>query len=384
MIEGTVDEREGLPSASEMHRIMACGGYLEAKRTWPRVEEPDSAIAQSGDKIHESMEYLIDGKSIEMSMTEREEYITDRCNALQIAITAEFIGNAEGVKRWAEKRWFMHNNQRKVASARMDLVQKNPDGVLLVLDYKTGPKAVPPAADNWQIATGAVCAFEDAEVGCDPKVTKIFGAIIQPLVTSQPRVVEMSPQQLLGIRHQIIRRLEQVKLDGQPRQAGSHCEYCPVRGACPEAQYCGVIIAKKHHDLGYLSPPQLVELNKLVPMIRKRCDDVQDYIKAILGAKPDAIPGLCLVQHGSGHTVERKMDFIKAVDPYLTKQKVATMMEVPIGETRDAFMDAWIEKNGGTKKAARAVWDDLVVPTMTEKPKRTLIQEVKEIKEVKS
>jgi len=369
------DEREGLPSGSEMHRIMACDGYLEAKATWPPMERIDDGSAASGVKIHEAMEYIIDGKQVEMTMTEREEYITDRCNQLQQAISATYLGQGE-VQGWKERRWFMTNAAgAKVASTKPDLVQRTAEGVMLITDYKTGPIAVAQAADNWQLATAAACANEDAEVFFGIK--KIFGVIIQPLVTLQPKVVEMTPQQVVAIRTQIQRRLEQLKIKGQVRRAGSHCSWCPVAHACPEAQFVGAIIAKKFNDLGYLSPPQLVELIKIVPYIRKRCDDVSDYIKAILTAKPDAIPGLELQEVGSGHDVPDVRKFIGAVAPHLDKNQVASMLEVPVSKARKAYMDAVQKATGCNQKEARAVWDDRVVQSMVERPKRILIKESK-------
>ena len=115
------------------------------------------------------------------------------------------------------------------------------DGRLLVADLKTGRSEVPPPADNPQLLTLALAA----SLVKHSEVVEV-GLLLAP-EGSAPRwqLAEVSPQRLavhadaLADMHQRIEEARDDVLAGRrPRHLsqGTHCRYCPARGACPAQQ----------------------------------------------------------------------------------------------------------------------------------------------------
>lgn len=375
------DERQGLPSASEMHRIMACPGYWQAKRNWPKRQDIATPAATMGDRIHEAMEYIVDGQAIELTLTEREEWITDKCAMLKAQIEAEFFGPGKIDRHHVEERRWVTSSAtgKRVASAKSDYIGSTPDGWWLILDYKSGPKEVAAADANWQIATAALTILNDQELMRQRPMKGVFGAIIQPLVTLQPKLVKFSVEDLTALHLQMSKQFRVIDLPDQPRIPGPHCAYCPVSHACFEAQATGVILTKRFAALGHMTPLQLVELRKLIPSIRSCCDDVTDFIKQKLEFDPESVPGLELREESSGHMVANKTEFLKALMPTITKEEFWPMLTVPVAEIRNLWIDRSVAASGGqlTKKVALIAWNERFVPLMQEKPKRKVIREKK-------
>lgn len=388
MNEQAIDkERGGLPGCSELHRIMACPGYLHAKSTWPKPKElpakPGASDAKSdGSKMHEAlevMEYIIDGQSIEMTLTAAQQWVVEQSASVVQRITAEVFAGEKPGTMMVEQRMTMKDKGEALLSGKADKMVANSKWDWIIFDYKTGGKPVPQATDNWQVHGLGLCL--ESWIGEQPNIQlggAIYGAIVQPLVSLFPTVVKITPEAARAVKRQIVDAIRRAKVTGQPRIPGEHCTYCPVAGQCFEAQSTGVIVQKRFTSLASLSPAQLFELYKLVPEIEKRCEEVRQHVKRMLFEQEGSIPGLELVEQGGGHEVEDKISFLKAIMPTVTKEEFTNSLNTPVAKLRDLWVERAAEKQQCTKAVALKMWNDQVGPTLVPKPKRLIVREAKD------
>lgn len=380
MDESVIDkEREGLPGCSELHRVMACPGYLTAKARFPKTQAVVKKETKSGTEIHEAlemMEYIIDGAPVEMSLTAAQQWVTDQSASIVARITTELFAGEKPQKMLIEQRMFMTQSGEKVLAGKPDKCSANSKWDWLIVDYKTGPKPYPAASDNWQIHGNVLCLeshigkTEDLQLG-----GAIYGAVIQPLVSLLPQIVKITPEAARAVKRQIVDALVRSKQPGQPRIPGEHCAYCPVVSRCFEAQSTGMIMEKKFTDVTSLSVAQLAALQKILPQIEARCQEVREHIKAMLWQDGNAIPGLELIEQGNGFVVEDKIGFLKAIMPVVSKQEFTDALKVPVTQIKEAWIDK-IVKSGATdtKKNAEAMWNDQVGPYLVPRPKKLIIK----------
>ena len=375
-------EQKGLPSASEMHRVVSCPGYLPAKRSWQRRPESGDAVTKVGQDIHdilanEDLFFNVDGDPIEFdNLNLRSQWITRKCAEILAGLKAEFIGNP--VKTWVENRWFMYaakaDPNKPIATAKPDVVMVNGSKTWLILDYKTGPKPVPDASANWQIAAAAACIAGDDPLIQQFDMDVVYGVIIQPLVTLKPKVVSLRVQDVFDLRSQIMRSVRLTETPHQPRIPGTHCDYCPISHLCLETQSMLPILQKRSNKLQHLTPQQLFLLHGMIGPVRKRCDEVSAYIKSQLEAYADAIPGLSLEKQSSGHEVSNISATLGAVQPVLSKPDFWGAAKISTAKLRDDWTRKFAEQKNITIKAAEAAWKDQVLPTLTPKDPRVLIK----------
>lgn len=254
------DERQGLPSASSMQRIMECKASLPLTN---RLREQGllpvdhgTEYSKKGDRVHEILAALATGAPLaqmaEFDPAEMEEALELWESAQQI-ITQVFGTELSDVEIRVEERiWLCDEDGEKMASGRFDLVAVSvARNQALILDYKTGHGDVPEPLNNWQTLTGAVIVWVESGV------ENFTAAIVQ--TRYRPQVAQYDGPAVGEALNQIDDALALKEAD--PFVVGfnpstDRCKYCPARLACPRLHYdLTAIRAAENPDLIIATAP---------------------------------------------------------------------------------------------------------------------------------
>lgn len=376
------DDRKNLPGCSELHRVVACPGYLAAKAAFPTQSGSQSTAASSGTKIHDALaedseeEYIIDGESVYLTLKGREQWLVDKSQEMVAKLVVDLWGTTPILAQMVEQRMFLRHQGEDVLAGKPDLCKANSNWDWLIVDYKTGSKPVPTAESNWQIHGYALCL--ESYVSTVEKLQlggKIFGVIIQPLVSLKPTVVEIQPDTLKAARAMVLNALKIAtsKLPN-PRIPGAHCDYCQAAPTCFEAASTGIVMEKRAKDIASMSPEQVAQVYTMLTSIENRCDEVRQYVKRKLFADPGSIPGLKLVMENNGSEVQDKIAFLRSIMPTITKEEFTTLLKVPMGKIRELWVDRTVEAKGCTKTEAAAMFKDATEVATVPKPQKMVIR----------
>jgi len=369
------DERKGLPSASELGRIVACPGYLKAKAKFPHTEQKHLAYAASGEEIHDQLQQEVGDETFEwQNLTQREEWVAERCVRIRRELCKELLGQEEPEDPYVEQRFWLKKVGTECFSSRVDFAAFSHDWrKLLIVDYKSGPGIYPDATMNWQIH-GSIAAMAYSVAESDPekfdKLKTVYGAIIQPLVTVKPEILELDAAEIAPLQTQVRHALSAAKLKSPPRIPGLHCMYCPVSGACPEAQAATplVIETRWKDQLPDLPPASIARMLPYVSVIQQRLDALKERAKDILRKDPDALPGYVLKEVAGGHEVKDVNAFAKVVSDHVGRDDLRPLMKLPVAQVRDMWVERYSKSANTTKVEAKKVWELLIEDATTQKP----------------
>lgn len=379
------DPREGLPSASEMHRIMACPGYLHAKKTFPLLPEEPDQMRDSGTKTHTVLELMIDGKPVEMNLTDIENFIVNACDDMGKRLTARVFPGIDpsALKFYIKRRFWLRDSEgRKLCSGEPDLMVNDGTGKWLIVDYKRGPKPVPVATHNWQLQTYAVLASHDPDFQKEIKgfFDEVYCAIFQPLVSSRPVTVKLSGSELKYGRSKIASTIAgNWVMHDLPRIPGTHCDYCPVRHCCPEAQIPGMMMQIRTGSTEAIESLTDADLIKLYPRLNSIIDiaeRVKEFFKQRVAA--GAIPGYEIYDHAAGYTIEDPKEMLRLVSAFIPASEFRTMLKVQMGQIREVWVARFAEAFDVTKKVALQEWENTIVPHLTPLPVQKRVRKIKD------
>jgi len=227
------DPRQGLPSASGLHRLVNCpGSFLAAKDAIAAgMTPPDgSEEAASGTRIHRWLETESDEDWAALSYDEqrtatlcqgqaqwliadfskRHGYADRDIRERRYAITAFGVtGDISGPLPW-------------IGSGQADRIVKSGNH-MLVIDYKTGRGDITPADANDQLrGLAALTSYFHR--------TSVEVAIVAPLV-GQPTVAAFDLDSLRAAKAWLVRTWLQAP-ESTETAAGPWCQYCPARLVC--------------------------------------------------------------------------------------------------------------------------------------------------------
>lgn len=285
------DEREGLPSASAMYRVVSCPGSVALVEAC-KPPELTTVVAKQGTQIHDALytgdTYALDDESAEIAenLKESETGIVNDWRKW-LAFTCHHPSTA--VEQWVreERIWIRDKSLNPICSAKPDYVTQIQSSALII-DFKTGFLPVTPAEKNWQLRTQAVAVHQ--EYGA----THIRVAIASARL-GKPHVdfVDYTLEDLKNAERDLLFQLWKAKQPDAPRHAGDWCKYCPAKAYCREAAAWSAV--------DVVSPTQTVTTKEqislavesmtpeqLVHVWRKRniVEGVLDAIKARLKALP--------------------------------------------------------------------------------------------------
>tara|TARA_R110000824_G_scaffold190506_3_gene372050 strand:- start:533 stop:1618 length:1086 start_codon:yes stop_codon:yes gene_type:complete len=274
------DERQGLPSASNLERLATCRGSLNAEIGLP--DEPNE-MSRAGDVGHACLagEVHIDELDDETAKT------VGRCQTLERSILVDLdMVDAEQVR---EVRFWLEIEGRRLFSGKPDLVAIEGTRALVV-DYKTGPVAVESAASNMQLRALAVLVFWKYN-----HLEEITTAIIQPRAfDQQATLTTYKVDDIWEAYYELLLILEEAQETDAPRKASEKaCRYCKAKTTCPEAQKSITDIAKVESNLPEIPSANLLEKCAIAKSLIAK---VEAIARKALEADPNAIAGYELKQ----------------------------------------------------------------------------------------
>ena len=236
----TTDPRRGVPSASTMHRLVACPpSHAMAQLLPPECREEESPEAASGTRIHA----VLAGEAAPNILSADEAQTLDMCEAQAKALCNEWHSeDGEPLDIYHETRLGLTVLGRVVVmgpkttatirfSGQADMIVLEGDRAL-ILDYKTGRGETAEAVNNAQLASLA------ALVSLWKPVQSVRVAIVQPWA-GKPTVADYGPAELAKAVQWMHATLHAAE-DAIPDQAraGEHCKFCRVgaAGRCPAAR----------------------------------------------------------------------------------------------------------------------------------------------------
>jgi hypothetical protein len=227
------DPRQGLPSASSLHRLVNCpGSFRAAKEAIAAGMAPpdDSEDAASGTRIHKWLETESDEDWQALSYDEQRT--ATLCQSQRNWLIADFAKRHGDIEWETRERRFAINAfgvvfdaagaLPRIGTGQADLTALAGDH-LLVIDYKTGRGDITPADANDQLRGLAVLFnhlnLESVEV-----------AIVAPMV-GQPTVAVFDREALRAAKSWLVRTWLNAP-EATETAAGAWCQYCPARLAC--------------------------------------------------------------------------------------------------------------------------------------------------------
>lgn len=368
------DIRQGLPSASELHRVIACPGYLQLKAELQKQTGIGSKPkdAQFGDDVHA----LMSGELKEMDAGERAAWVAKQCEKIRAKLVHEILGE-EPLNTCIETRFWLSNAKgEKVFSAQVDYAGtlNVTDGKWLLIDYKSLPGQVNPSSENWQLLSQAVCLGDDDEIRGPLPVDEVYCAIVQPLISTKPEVVKFTVQDLIRAKALIIKKLDESKTPNAPRIPGPHCKFCACADQCPEASGMVVALANEFSlGVAHLTPAMIAEIIPRFAAIEKIMKDVKERAKAL--AAQGELPGYTLKEIQGDRflpDIQAARDLFK---DWISKEEILSMLRLPLTKLREKFVDKYSTEKGVTKVEAGEEFDKLVEAIcQREKPSKRLVK----------
>lgn len=270
-----------IPSGSTMARTIACPAWLSRSREVP-FRVPDKQWATDGTKIH-AIGLSDDEDEDAEETTDEIEMAVEVCRHKEEMLLSS-IGFEDYETITEERLWMVDRTGKRLASGQPDHVHIEEDR-FAIFDWKTGRKDVPAPAKNPQLISYAIMVAEKHGL------TDGFLGII-PAWRQTPPVAEISNAELAQWREHILSAIAEATGPNPRAEAGSWCDYCPVRPFCDEA-----IAIVKRFQLGTImqtTPAELIETFTLAKHAQATIKDFLEAVKARLTEEPGAIPGLTI------------------------------------------------------------------------------------------
>lgn len=252
-----MDERKNLPSASGMERLKRCRGSWNLEKDLTDIAVSD--IAERGTLIHAAL----DGSVNPDDLGDQEFYLYERCQEIEEAIVREVFGfdiEITDLIVTGEERIFLVENGIELMSGKFDKLYRDPGtGKALIIDYKTGYKAVTDPDSNMQLRAYAVL------VGQQYHPASVTVAAIQPICKPSWSKCEYLPEHIDIARKEILRIIDTAEVQDAARVPGDkQCEYCKAKSVCKElADFATSSLTdiQKVHEI-ILTAPQEIDLRE--------------------------------------------------------------------------------------------------------------------------
>lgn len=281
------DVRRGMPSASDFGHLKKCPGKHQSQTG---RKDSESSQAARGTLIHE---FLANPEKIEILKGDEEaislamDMISER-NALLKRVWHRTVSNPPNYFN-EERMWYRGDRYSGVPD-----VLAIKDGIGFIIDYKTGPIAVPHASENIQLMALAVLAdYVHGLEGCHV-------GIIQPPCGS-PHTYYYDKAALVKARRVVTRILRDIEAKHPRLKAGeSQCRYCLAKVDCPavKAAQEGLMALS---TVTLLTGNQISDALSILPVVEGRCKALKDEASLRLTKDGDSVPG-----YGLGKTSRRR------------------------------------------------------------------------------
>lgn len=231
-----------VPSASKLHRIIACPASHKAEQVAPAIEE-DTSEADEGHDVHAVLSDDLSPDEVSASAAQTAEM----CHRDAEALLADWADPNQGTTLLMEERYAMIQvgDRYFVAPANTDLLGKviftgQFDQLYiqgtrgLLIDFKSLHGKHAAALENPQLMSLAVL------VAKRHKLTSLRVALVQPW-KGKPSTADYSANMLIEAENKLLEWLarEESALP-EDRKAGDHCTYCKARFGCSTFQSANI------------------------------------------------------------------------------------------------------------------------------------------------
>lgn len=262
--------KHALLSPSSAHRWIACPGSVEANRNKPRTGNVHSLTGTTAHSLLELCQRLDDDPFNHVGTTDDETKIeiTEEM-AEAVACALEFINNYLSNDPTAKVIIEEPVYPSLLVGVKKDILWGTPDiqihgsKELVTLDYKHGVGVAVDVKDNHQLKLYHLGAMHATK----GRYRRYRSVIIQPRVPRRHPVQEatLTAAALQEYAEEVIKPAIPIALmDGAPRKAGEHCQFCHASGNC-EAQM-GQKLVKARKD--FSSEPEGLSDKKLAEYLQ--------------------------------------------------------------------------------------------------------------------
>jgi len=264
------------------------------------------------------------------------------CNALKATITdsadLEAIENIrEGLESFNIQRWEVetqipcydyHENEFDPAL----LFFGTPDGVgfideetALIAELKYGWHPVDPPVKNIQTGACAVALKQKY-----PKLKRIFGAILQPRCSPEPKIYEYTEfDSMFHYVKDII--VTSKKDDALILNAGEdQCKYCRAQFICPKVRKAETELMELD-DYSLINVSNAAEMYAKVKVVSKKLDGMKARIKELLEYNDGRLPGIYIKRSEGRRTIANLQEAYDAVKDYFEVPEFLAMCNIKIG-----------------------------------------------------
>jgi hypothetical protein len=228
----TTDERENLPSASSLQRVVYCPGSWNAEQSAERIDT-SSTVSKFGDDVHAA---IAAEDLAELGIKESD--VADRLMRMEKAAIEQWKIDfgVEKIVVVREKRMWLKSGNEKVASGKPDLfIHTTENPVFLCIDFKSGFKDAPVSSRNWQLKFFVAWAWQSLVMaGVSSKGCKIRVAIAQHRLGERFDATDYDHDDMRQAYNEVMFFLRRAKNPDAERIPSAECQYCKAKAQCPE------------------------------------------------------------------------------------------------------------------------------------------------------
>ena len=360
-----IDERCGLPSASNSQADQNCQGRHLAQQGIPDVASDDAA---HGTDVHK----LMSGDVNELAaMTDVEmRDVAERGLAIRRRVAKEWLGEHQLVATSSDdnRLWRRDARGNKTNSGLPDyLLVAELDGKTRVLieDFKSLYGKIPVAPSNLQLRDLAVLAFLEFQAD------EVTCYINQPLVTSTPQLVVYGAADLQHAHDEMVERVAASMKPNAPRTAGEvQCKHCKAKATCKE--HLEWVNKEGKNAM------QLIEQNKqlsngdqilyykkakaVTSLLKNACQQFEERVKANLEAWPE----FEMKEVRGNRVITDPQAAVNALGDALPMEPIMQCVKVSVAQLEKAFCEARIAAAPDMKvKDAKAEFGQLLDGVIT-------------------
>ena len=261
-----MSEHSNVMGGSTAAQRIHCPGSYMLELNMP--EPPESEFAQRGSMLHAAMELLLtaDPQTEEEVIGHMQELIGQDMGypgfeiddeLIQEKIAPAFMCWMRIVKDYDLTDWFI---EQRVSMAEIiegafgtaDVIAKDSDGRLHIIDWKFGDGVPVPAEANLGLGFYAAAAMYDTDEELMEITEEINGVvlhIVQPRAGSHDDPLdswETTEDWVEKLVDQAVDAIEKAKQPDPPVKAGKWCRWCSAKVVCPaQQQIVGEVISKE-------------------------------------------------------------------------------------------------------------------------------------------
>jgi hypothetical protein len=143
------------------------------------------------------------------------------------------------------------------------------------------------------------------------------------------------------------------------------CQHCPANAICPVAhREMRRLVQWVGRSLADRSPAERAELLDVAKLAKAAAESVIDAVKGQIQIAPGSVPGWRLKERSS-RVIEDTPGVLGALAPWVSVEESLATARPSITRIESLFAAKYVEKEGGTKKAAKEKLETLMIPYIT-------------------